>query len=75
MDETGKTGTFHTLKETEGSELPDDLKYVTLVESALRPYAVSPRGQEDLQVYPCDREKYEMRKNRIVMNGSTFQSH
>ena len=47
--------------------LPDDLKYVTLVESGLRPYAVSPSGAGGIwQFMPATGEKYEMKKNRIV---------
>jgi hypothetical protein len=47
--------------------LPDDLKYVTLVESGLRPYAVSPSGAGGIwQFIPATGEKYEMKKNRIV---------
>jgi hypothetical protein len=47
--------------------LPDDLKYVTLVESGLRPYAVSPSGAGGIwQFIPATGEKYEMRRNRIV---------
>jgi len=47
--------------------LPDDLKYVTVVESGLRPYAVSPSGAGGIwQFIPATGEKYEMRRNRIV---------
>jgi len=47
--------------------LPDDLKYVTIVESGLRPYAVSPSGAAGIwQFISATGEKYEMRKNRIV---------
>jgi membrane-bound lytic murein transglycosylase D len=47
--------------------LPDDLKYVTIVESGLRPYAVSPSGASGIwQFMPPTGEKYEMRKNEVV---------
>jgi soluble lytic murein transglycosylase-like protein len=49
------------------SELPDDLKYVTIVESGLRPYAVSPSGASGIwQFIPATGEKYEMRKNKSI---------
>jgi hypothetical protein len=47
--------------------LPDDLKFVTVVESGLRPYAVSPSGASGIwQFIPSTGEKYEMRKNRVI---------
>jgi membrane-bound lytic murein transglycosylase D len=47
--------------------LPDDLKYVAVVESALRAYAVSPSGAGGIwQFIPATGERYEMRKNRTV---------
>ena len=47
--------------------LPDDLKFVTIVESGLRPYAVSPSGASGIwQFMPTTGEKYEMRKNRVI---------
>jgi len=57
----------HIEKRLRDLSLPDDLKYVTLVESGLRPYAVSPSGAAGMwQFIPATGEKYEMRKNRIV---------
>jgi hypothetical protein len=45
--------------------LPDDLKYVTIVESSLRPYAVSSSGAAGLwQFIPSTGENYGMRRNR-----------
>jgi hypothetical protein len=47
--------------------LPDDLKYVTIIESGLRPEAVSSSGAGGIwQFIPSTGEKYGMRKNRIV---------
>ena len=47
--------------------LPDDLKYVTITESGLRPEAVSSSGAGGIwQFIPSTGEKYGMRKNRIV---------
>jgi len=47
--------------------LPDDLKFVTIIESGLRPYAVSPSGASGIwQFMPTTGEKYEMRKNRVI---------
>jgi hypothetical protein len=49
------------------SELPDDLKYMTIVESGLRPYAVSPSGASGIwQFIPATGEKYGMRKNKSI---------
>lgn len=57
----------HIEKRLRDLSLPDDLKYVTIVESGLRPYAVSPSGAGGIwQFIPATGEKYEMRKNRIV---------
>ena len=57
----------HIEKRLKELNLPDDLKYVTIVESGLRPYAVSPSGAAGIwQFIPATGEKYEMRKNRIV---------
>jgi len=57
----------HIEKRLRDLGLPDDLKYVTIVESGLRPYAVSPSGAGGIwQFIPATGEKYEMRKNRIV---------
>jgi membrane-bound lytic murein transglycosylase D len=47
--------------------LPDDLKYVAIAESSLRPEAVSSSGAGGIwQFIPSTGEKYGMRKNRIV---------
>ncbi len=47
--------------------LPDDLKYLTITESSLRPEAVSPSGAAGIwQFIPSTGEKYGMRKNRSV---------
>jgi hypothetical protein len=47
--------------------LPDDLKYVTITESGLRPEAISSSGAGGIwQFIPSTGEKYGMRKNRIV---------
>jgi len=48
-------------------ELPDDLKYVTITESGLRPEAVSSSGAAGIwQFIPSTGEKYGMRKNRNI---------
>jgi hypothetical protein len=47
--------------------LPDDLKYVTITESGLRPEAVSSSGAGGIwQFIPSTGERYGMRKNRSV---------
>jgi membrane-bound lytic murein transglycosylase D len=47
--------------------LPDDLKYVTITESNLRPEAVSSSGAAGIwQFIPSTGEKYGMRKNRGI---------
>jgi hypothetical protein len=47
--------------------LPDDLKYMTITESGLRPEAVSSSGAGGIwQFIPSTGEKYGMRKNRSV---------
>jgi hypothetical protein len=47
--------------------LPDDLKYVAITESGLRPEAVSPSGAAGIwQFIPSTGEKYGMRKNRSL---------
>ncbi|NWG02117.1 MAG: transglycosylase SLT domain-containing protein [Syntrophaceae bacterium] len=52
------------LKET---GLPEDLKYVTITESSLRPEAVSTSGAAGIwQFIPSTGEKYGMRKSRSV---------
>jgi hypothetical protein len=57
----------HIEKRLKELGLPDDLKFVTVVESGLRPYAVSPSGASGIwQFIPSTSEKYEMRKNRVI---------
>jgi hypothetical protein len=57
----------HVEKRLREMNLPDDLKYVTIVESGLRPYAVSPSGASGIwQFMPPTGEKFEMRKNRVI---------
>jgi hypothetical protein len=47
--------------------LPDDLKYVTITESSLRPKAVSSSGAAGIwQFIPSTGEKYGMRKNQSI---------
>ena len=47
--------------------LPDDLKYVTITESSLRPSAVSSSGAAGIwQFIPSTGEKYGMRKNKSL---------
>ncbi|PIV20000.1 MAG: lytic transglycosylase [Deltaproteobacteria bacterium CG_4_8_14_3_um_filter_45_9] len=47
--------------------LPDDLKYVTITESSLRPKAISSSGAGGIwQFIPSTGEKYGMRKNRSI---------
>ena len=47
--------------------LPDDLKYVTITESSLRPEAVSSSGAGGIwQFIPSTGERYGMRKNRSI---------
>jgi soluble lytic murein transglycosylase-like protein len=47
--------------------LPDDLKYVTITESGLRPEAVSTSGAAGIwQFIPSTGEKFGMRKNRSI---------
>jgi hypothetical protein len=57
----------HIQKRLSEMDLPDDLKFVTIVESGLRPYAVSPSGASGIwQFIPSTGEKYEMRRNRAI---------
>jgi membrane-bound lytic murein transglycosylase D len=47
--------------------LPDDLKYVTIAESSLRPQAVSSSGAAGVwQFIPSTGEKYGMRRNKTL---------
>jgi hypothetical protein len=48
-------------------DLPDDLKYVAITESSLRPEAISSSGAGGIwQFIPSTGEKYGMRKNRSI---------
>ncbi len=54
-------------KRLEEMGLPEDLKYVTITESGLRPEAVSSSGAAGIwQFIPSTGEKYGMRKNRNI---------
>ncbi len=54
-------------KQLRERSLPDDLKYVTIVESGLRPHAVSSAGAAGIwQFIPSTGEKYGMRKTRTL---------
>ncbi len=47
--------------------LPEDLKYVTITESSLRPYAVSSSGASGIwQFIPSTGERYGMRRSRGI---------
>jgi hypothetical protein len=47
--------------------LPEDLKYVTITESSLRPYAVSSSGASGIwQFIPSTGERYGMRRDRGI---------
>ena len=47
--------------------LPDDLKYVAITESGLRPYAVSSSGASGIwQFIASTGEKYGMKRNRVI---------
>jgi membrane-bound lytic murein transglycosylase D len=55
----------HIEKRLKETGLPDDLKYLAVVESSLRPYAVSSSGASGIwQFIPPTGEKYGMRKNK-----------
>lgn len=54
-------------KKLKEMDLPDDLKYVTIIESSLRPYAVSSSGAAGIwQFIPSTGERYGMKKNRFT---------
>jgi soluble lytic murein transglycosylase-like protein len=56
---------FHIEKRLNEMGLPDDLKYLTIAESSLRPYAISSTGASGIwQFIPSTGEKYGMRRNR-----------
>jgi membrane-bound lytic murein transglycosylase D len=55
----------HIEKKLNEMGLPDDLKYLTITESSLRPYAISPTGASGIwQFTPSTGEKYGMMRNR-----------
>ena len=54
-------------KRLEERGLPDDLKYITITESGLRPYAVSSSGASGIwQFIASTGEKYGMKRNRVI---------
>lgn len=54
-------------KQLKEMNLPDDLKYVAITESSLRPYALSSSGAAGIwQFIPSTGERYGMRKNRGI---------
>jgi membrane-bound lytic murein transglycosylase D len=57
----------HIEKRLREMGLPDDLKYVTITESSLRPDAVSSSGASGIwQFIPSTGEKYGMKKDRVI---------
>jgi membrane-bound lytic murein transglycosylase D len=57
----------HIEKRLKEMGLPDDLKYLAITESSLRPSAVSPTGASGIwQFIPSTGEKYGMRRNRAI---------
>ena len=57
----------HIEKKLKEMGLPDDLKYITITESGLRPYAVSSSGASGIwQFIASTGEKYAMRRNRAI---------
>jgi hypothetical protein len=57
----------HIEKKLKEMGLPDDLKYVAITESSLRPYAVSSSGASGIwQFIASTGEKYGMRRNRVI---------
>ena len=57
----------HVEKVLKAMDLPDDLKYLTITESSLWPYAVSSSGAAGIwQFIPSTGEKYGMKKNKEV---------
>ncbi|MBM4278869.1 MAG: lytic transglycosylase domain-containing protein [Deltaproteobacteria bacterium] len=57
----------HIEKRLEELNLPDDLKYVAITESGLRPHAVSSSGAAGIwQFIPSTGEKYGMRRSRVL---------
>jgi hypothetical protein len=65
----------HIEKRLQELNLPDDLKYVAIVESGLRPHAVSSSGAAGIwQFIPSTGEKYGMRRNRAIDERFDFFS-
>jgi membrane-bound lytic murein transglycosylase D len=57
----------HIEKRLKEMDLPDDLKYLAITESSLRPFAISPTGASGIwQFIPATGEKYGMRRNRTI---------
>ncbi|MBM4338894.1 MAG: lytic transglycosylase domain-containing protein [Deltaproteobacteria bacterium] len=57
----------HIEKRLKEMNLPDDLKYVTITESALRPHVVSSAGAAGIwQFIPSTGEKYGMRRSKTL---------
>ncbi|MBS3906415.1 MAG: lytic transglycosylase domain-containing protein [Syntrophaceae bacterium] len=57
----------HIEKRLKELNLPDDLKYVAITESSLRPHAVSSSGAAGIwQFIPSTGEKYGMRRNKTI---------
>ncbi|MDI6762549.1 MAG: lytic transglycosylase domain-containing protein [Thermodesulfobacteriota bacterium] len=57
----------HIEKRLKELNLPDDLKYVAITESSLRPHAVSSSGAAGVwQFIPSTGEKYGMRRNKTI---------
>jgi hypothetical protein len=57
----------HIEKRLNEMGLPDDLKYLTITESSLRPYAISSTGASGIwQFIPNTGEKYGMRRNQSL---------
>ena len=57
----------HIEKRLKEMGLPEDLKYVTITESSLRPYAVSPSGASGIwQFIPSTGERYGMKKGKGI---------
>jgi hypothetical protein len=57
----------HIEKKLKEMGLPDDLKYITITESGLRPYAVSSSGASGIwQFIASTGEKYGMKRNRVI---------
>jgi len=57
----------HIEKRLKELNLPDDLKYVAIAESGLRPHAVSSSGAAGIwQFIPSTGEKYGMRRSKVL---------